>query len=189
MNKFFCYFNLVESFICKISPLHEEPTESIISFEISENEAIDFLSGKKSPHDWTVTRENGEWALIKRAVFALKSKAEQNKVIQLLKSSFTLDSDVHVIIAKDHIDVYIKNESVTSTVEPNIEMYITPKDDNSFVLATININLIELRKKIQYTNGVDTKHVRQRITRHNNNISIFMEYIFPTMTLEYADDL
>ena len=203
--KFYCHYNLSIGEISKVSPQKEKDNkndDNILVFEIQEEIALSMLSGKTSPQEWTAVKPQDNtspepFELTRRLNNAFN---KINRVDGSFLTSFNYSNinfennenpvDVHVIIneSEKFFDMYFNIKSVLFSSHTAFDIFITPKNDYSYLKSSFKADLIELREWVS-NNEEFQKHNQYARLRFNlnidlTNISIMTTKLFNNLTME-----
>ena len=200
--QFFCHYNLIAGEISKISPQAEkdDPNDSnIFVFEIPENIALSMLAGETGPQEWIAIKPQDDtvpqpYELVRRLESAMNklSRVDGSIIVTLHDGTMTDKSDVHVIVdtVNNLLDVYVRIETMLLSQEKMLEIFMTAKNDYSYLLNSFKIDLTQLKMDICSYDISNIMHSRQRFKLNilPESFSLFATRIFSTYSMEIQND-
>jgi hypothetical protein len=199
---FYCHYNVISGEISKISPQSEKDNPedlSICVFEIPEETAISMLSGETSPHDWVAIRDSrgsslASYELIRKQDSNLNkiSRVDGSVIVRLDEAAWGEDTDLVVVVdtVNKLVDIYIRLRTLYVTPDKRADVFMTIKNDSSFMLNAFTVDLDQMKRDIATYDVTDIKHGRQRFRCEfiPDDFSMYATRIFNTFSLEIQND-
>ena len=201
-TQFFCHYNLTIGEISKISPQAEkdDPDDSnIFVFEIPEKVALSMLSGETGPQEWIAIKPQDDtipqpYELVKRLENAMNklSRVDGSFIVMLEENGWDKGTDLITVVdtVNKLVDVYICIKTLYITNEKYAEVFMTTKNDSSYLLNSFKIDLADMKKNILSYDTTRIFHARARFSCPNipDDFSMYATRIFNTFSLEIQHD-
>lgn len=193
--KFYCFFNCDTNTITKISPSMVRPAEeaNIRVFEIESSIAADILSGKVRKKDIVFSQIGDTWRATTRKhvvdLFTLSdrmtriesmplteispNKAPENSPKDALAIYMVIDESAKTIVVTCQKDL-------TEFLQENIILYITAKNDPSYLMHVIEIRSRDFREGSARISIPESVNISLALS----DISIYTKRIFNAYYLE-----
>ena len=192
MTTFYCHFNKEEDRIHKVSP-QETPDDAsdtnIIIFSIPEETALKILSGETNITQWILGIEDDgldlkytlQWNTQKKTVI---SRVDSSFLFELEQNKLSRLSDVHCILDKENKTFEVMINRRHASQREKISVFLTGKNDPSFVYHSYIISPEDLKEKIEYISD-SVAHLSWVFTLDvMREYSIFSTKNFKAMSME-----
>ena len=188
--KQYLYINISDLKVVKCSPVNK-PKPGQTTIEVDDNIASIFNSGHIGEiNNYVVVRNDEEYSIIPKAL--IKNYVNKKIAVGILQEAkFTKNADCNIIINNVAQTITLKlnllqgMQHINYTSEDledntNFIVYITKKNDPSYLLFYIKVPMVDLL--------LSPKEITKALPTKYTNVSVYTRYVSSTYSLEFINE-